>query len=122
MTLIEYDLYSKIRPRELCEGAWTKEDRYTTAPNLMNLAHRFNNMVWWIVTQIVQCKKPSKRETIIAKWIDIAHVRHPSSSFSLEMHSTRLRCPSITALSRIEQLQRSERDTGCPGFRSCGAP
>lgn len=82
MTLIDFDLYCKIRPRELCEGAWTKEDRYTTAPNIMNLVHRFNLVVRWIVTQIVQAKNSSKREAIIAKWIDVANYFRELNNFN----------------------------------------
>lgn len=113
MTLIEFDLYCKIRPRELCEGAWTKDDRYTTAPNIMNLVHRFNMVVRWIVTQIVQAQNSSKREAIIAKWIDIANVLHtttpqqrvPACALNL---TSRPRLDQQIALPRTEQLQRSQ--------------
>jgi hypothetical protein len=78
----------------------------------MNLVHRFNLVVRWIVTQIVQAQNSSKREAIIAKWIDIANVLHtttPQSVSACALNLTsRPRLDQQIALPRTEQLQRSQ--------------
>jgi hypothetical protein len=44
LTLIEYKLFSRIQPQELCEAAWTKSDKETTAPNVLKVDRRFNTV------------------------------------------------------------------------------
>jgi len=84
LTLIEMELFQKIRPRELCEGAWMKEDRATLSPNLLKIAHRFNDVVWWLVTQVVTEKRAAKREALLNKYIDVAaHLKELNNFNSL---------------------------------------
>jgi len=48
ITLLEYKMFSKIQPQELCEAAWTKKDKETAAPNVLRLARRFNDVCFAI--------------------------------------------------------------------------
>jgi len=85
ITLMEYKMFSKIQPQELCEAAWTKKDKETAAPNVLRIARRFNDMVWWMVTQVVSCDKPSKREDVVQKFIDLAMYCKELNNFNCVM-------------------------------------
>jgi hypothetical protein len=47
LTIIEYDLYNEIHPKEFLGGAWTKANKNDIAPGLSRFIARFN-MVFWI--------------------------------------------------------------------------
>eukprot|EP01088_Endostelium_zonatum_P015682 TRINITY_DN3964_c0_g2_i2.p1 TRINITY_DN3964_c0_g2~~TRINITY_DN3964_c0_g2_i2.p1 ORF type:complete len:1100 (-),score=243.40 TRINITY_DN3964_c0_g2_i2:167-3466(-) len=72
MTLLESDMFRAIKPQELCEQAWMKADKLTLSPNVTQLAQRFNKMVWFIVTTVLQGKTTSKREKNLDWWIAVA--------------------------------------------------
>eukprot|EP01089_Gocevia_fonbrunei_P020597 TRINITY_DN7715_c0_g1_i1.p1 TRINITY_DN7715_c0_g1~~TRINITY_DN7715_c0_g1_i1.p1 ORF type:complete len:321 (+),score=53.95 TRINITY_DN7715_c0_g1_i1:37-999(+) len=71
LTLIESEMFKSIKPQELCEQAWMKSDKHIFAPNVTQMAHRFNKVVYYIMSTILQAKKPAKRERILSKWINI---------------------------------------------------
>ncbi len=45
MTLIESDLFRKIQPREWLKQSWTRSDKKKRAPGIMNMIHRFNDVI-----------------------------------------------------------------------------
>jgi hypothetical protein len=44
ITLIDFELYRAILPSDFFNKAWTKKDKDVTAPNLMALIKRFNEV------------------------------------------------------------------------------
>eukprot|EP01090_Pellita_catalonica_P004086 TRINITY_DN1392_c0_g1_i1.p1 TRINITY_DN1392_c0_g1~~TRINITY_DN1392_c0_g1_i1.p1 ORF type:complete len:763 (-),score=87.64 TRINITY_DN1392_c0_g1_i1:71-2359(-) len=71
MTMIESEMFKKIRPQELCECAWTKDTKLEIAANVTRMAHRFNAVVYFIMTTILNCDQKTKRERILNKWINV---------------------------------------------------
>lgn len=44
LTLMEYNLYKKIAPKELLSLSWQKEGKEEKSPNLLNLISHFNQV------------------------------------------------------------------------------
>jgi hypothetical protein len=66
LTLIEFSLFYNIRPRELLDQAWQREDKEKKAPNVSLLIARFNEVAFWIATEILQTQG-SKMQTVVIK-------------------------------------------------------
>ncbi|KAJ6234207.1 guanine nucleotide exchange factor [Anaeramoeba flamelloides] len=72
ITLIEFNLFRKIKPKECLKQGWTKKDKQIRAPNIVNLTNYFNNMSGWIAKEIVSHPKLRTRTQMITKFIKIA--------------------------------------------------
>ena len=76
ITLIEYDLFSKIKPREFVGLSWMKDDKETLAPNIMKMIRWSNHIITWIVTEIVTVKDHTRsRVSMYERVISIAKVK-----------------------------------------------
>ncbi|KAI9199222.1 ras guanine nucleotide exchange factor domain-containing protein [Polychytrium aggregatum] len=60
ITLIEFELFSAIKPREFLDLAWMKDDKEKLAPNIMKMARWSNHVVRWLITEIVTIKDQPK--------------------------------------------------------------
>lgn len=75
LTLIEFDLFRKINPREFVGLSWMKEDKETRAPNIIRMVRWSNHVIQWLVTEIVSLKDNLKqRALMMEKIISIAKV------------------------------------------------
>jgi len=72
LTLIDFNIFKSIRPQELCEGAWMGKEKEQKAPHVIQFAQRFNTMVHWFMTLILQAKNQHKRESIVQRMIEVA--------------------------------------------------
>jgi len=72
LTLIEYDLYNKIQPKECLNQAWNKPEKEKNAPHIVQLIERFNRIGLWVVNLIVHELELSMRATLITHLIAIA--------------------------------------------------
>ncbi|KAJ3445212.1 guanine nucleotide exchange factor [Anaeramoeba flamelloides] len=72
ITLIEFNLFRKIKPKECLKQGWTKKDKQKRAPNIVNLTNYFNNMSGWIANEIISHPKLRARTQLITKFIKIA--------------------------------------------------
>lgn len=73
--MIEYELFSAIKPREFVGLAWMKEDKETRAPNLFKIAKWSNHVVYWITSEIVSIRDdPKKRIATFEKFVSMGHV------------------------------------------------
>merc|ERR1712232_1302760 len=72
MTLIEYRIFSVIKPKECFNLGWSKSDKDSRSPNIVRLIEQFNKVSSWIATLIVKEDTPKKRGHMIRHWIDVA--------------------------------------------------
>eukprot|EP01125_Pyxidicula_operculata_P006043 TRINITY_DN2111_c0_g1_i1.p1 TRINITY_DN2111_c0_g1~~TRINITY_DN2111_c0_g1_i1.p1 ORF type:complete len:1230 (-),score=380.39 TRINITY_DN2111_c0_g1_i1:146-3835(-) len=54
MTLMDEQLFHKVRAREFLGGGWAKKDAMSRAPNLTKFINHTNRMAAWVVTEILQ--------------------------------------------------------------------
>ncbi|KAJ3416526.1 hypothetical protein HDV05_001263 [Chytridiales sp. JEL 0842] len=56
LTLIEFELFASMKPREFLDLAWMKDDKETRAPNITKMIQWSNHVVNWIVSEIVSIR------------------------------------------------------------------
>ena len=55
LTLIEYDLYRKIKPKECLNQKWVKGDKDVNAPNILAMIKRFNQVCEYSTCGLRSC-------------------------------------------------------------------
>lgn len=85
LTLIEYDLYNKIMPKECLGQGWNKEQKETNSPHIYQLIQRFNMMGKWVVSEIVKETDTTKRGKLIEHFLGIAHRCRELNNFNSMM-------------------------------------
>jgi hypothetical protein len=83
LTLIEFDLFTKIRPREFVGLSWMKEDKEIKAPNIIKMVRWSNHVIKWLVTEIVTSKDSLRqRIQVFEKVISIAKHCYALNNFN----------------------------------------
>jgi hypothetical protein len=72
LTLIEFNMFREIRPKECLNQSWNKKNREEKAPNIFKMIAWFNTVSRWAASQIVQQQDIKVRVKILGKIIDIA--------------------------------------------------
>lgn len=75
VTLLEFDLFLQIRPREFVDLSWTKDDKETRAPGILKMAQFSNHIIHWLTSEIVVVKDSLKaRVAVYEKIVLLAQV------------------------------------------------
>ena len=75
LTLIESFLFKKITPKELSHQSWNKPDAKIQSPYLIKLIERFNDLSYWIATEIVTASNLKMRVTMLKRFVYCAEVK-----------------------------------------------
>jgi hypothetical protein len=82
MTLIDFEHFAKIEPKECLNQSWNKEHRTTKAPNLNNMIQHFNRVSGWVGTEIVQCEDLEKRAKKMASFVELASMLEELNNYN----------------------------------------
>ena len=63
---------NSIKRKELYNGAFTKKNKQTDCPGIMDNINKFNNLTFFIIEDIISYDFPEKRAKIIEKWANVA--------------------------------------------------
>ncbi|KAF2074282.1 hypothetical protein CYY_004415 [Polysphondylium violaceum] len=72
LTLIEFDIFSKIQSNEFLNQAWAKEKTFHLAPNIRAAIDRFNLVTKWVSTIILKEEKIRTRTKVMSKLLKVA--------------------------------------------------
>uniref|UniRef100_A0A6B2L5N5 Ras-GEF domain-containing protein n=1 Tax=Arcella intermedia TaxID=1963864 RepID=A0A6B2L5N5_9EUKA len=72
LTLVEFDIYLKIKEMELMNQAWSKEKYFYLSQNVVQLILRANRTSFWVASCILLQPKVKDRTKLIQKFINIA--------------------------------------------------
>ena len=72
LTLISYKMMSSIDINEIWNNNFSKEDKYTKAPNIMKLIDRFDKLMLFIIEDISSYETNKARARLITRWANIA--------------------------------------------------
>lgn len=70
LTLINFDTFSKIEPKECLNQNWNKKDG--SAPNVRKMIDDFNRIGFWVQTTILKGDDVSRRQARIEMFIKLA--------------------------------------------------
>jgi hypothetical protein len=82
LTLIEYELYKKIKPWECLNQSWAKKDKETRAPNILAMIQRFNQVSNWVATEIVMAETLKQRAKVLQHVIETAEFCRDLNNFN----------------------------------------
>ncbi|KAF2069090.1 hypothetical protein CYY_009588 [Polysphondylium violaceum] len=84
LSLIEFDIYKKIKPPELLNQSWNKTKLKYRAPNVLKMIDRFNSVSMWVATLIIHPPKVKARARMMARFMRIAeHLKNLNNYNSL---------------------------------------
>jgi hypothetical protein len=81
LTLREQHLFKSTPISNFIRQAWTRVDDPTKAPELKKIIEQFNEMSFWIQTEIVEQSSINDRVSIIEKFIEVLAELHTLNNF-----------------------------------------
>ena len=72
LTRITFNLFSDIKVKELLRAKFGKDKKKETSPNIVRSVERFDNLIYFIIEDILAYDRPRCRAQLIEKWIDVA--------------------------------------------------
>nr|WEL12724.1 ras guanine nucleotide exchange factor K-like [Halisarca dujardinii] len=82
MTVIDFSLFTKIRPTELMNQNWSKPKRKHIAQNFLRLVERMNNLTLWTATTILSQRDVNDRAKRMVHFAQVANHLHEMNNFS----------------------------------------
>jgi len=73
LTVMEQELFCDVQPSEFLKESWQTPHRESLAPRLSALVKRFNEVSYWVATQIVTCPTVKLQTMAIRKFIKVAY-------------------------------------------------
>lgn len=72
ITLLEYDLFKEILPKECLGQAWTKKEKEVKSPHVLRMIHWSNEVSWWVTTEVLKRDSPKLRSDVLKYFIKLA--------------------------------------------------
>jgi len=82
LTLMDYELFQRIRPSEFNNLSWTRKTKEIDAPNLLTMIRRFNEISIWVQNSIVSCETLKKRAILVEKFVKIGQTFFAQKNFN----------------------------------------
>jgi Rap guanine nucleotide exchange factor 2 len=70
LTLVDASLYARVQPAEFADQSWLKHKE--RAPTLSVLANRFNQVSFWVATEVLRHSKVSTQARTVRRFIHVA--------------------------------------------------
>jgi len=101
LTLIEFDLFKRIKLDEISWQHWSKNNG-GKSPHVTAMIDRFNKVGFWVATEIVSQKHHTMRVALLKKLIKIAHICKKINNFNTMMEiAVGLNMGSVSRLSKV---------------------
>ncbi|GAM22694.1 hypothetical protein SAMD00019534_058690 [Acytostelium subglobosum LB1] len=86
LTLIDFEIFSSIKPSELLNQSWNKPKLRHRSPNVMLIINRFNEISQWVASIILSFDKVKDRARVMSKIVKIAeYLMKPLNNFNTSM-------------------------------------
>lgn len=82
LTLVEFDIYSRIKPWELFDQAWNKKKLKHRAVNVLGHIELFNSVSYWTAYSILNVDKLRSRVRMMTRFIKIAEALRKLNNFN----------------------------------------
>jgi hypothetical protein len=85
LTMQEWEIFKRIAPREFLNQAWQRENKHVIAPNIIRMINRFNQISYWVATEILTKQDRKTQVKIIKKFIKTAYICFHLGNFNSMM-------------------------------------
>ncbi|KAJ3035399.1 hypothetical protein HDV00_003997 [Rhizophlyctis rosea] len=110
MTLLEFDLFKAVKPREFLGLAWMKDDKETRAPNITRMTRWSNHVIHWVISEVVCVRESTKaRAAVFEKFILVAqHLERMNNYNGVKEVLAALQSSSLYRLKRTKEAVGSK--------------
>ncbi|KNC49780.1 cell division control protein [Thecamonas trahens ATCC 50062] len=117
LTIMEFDLYRRIKPWEFLNQGWTKKDvTPLPSPHIVALTNHFNHVAEWVAMEVLQAGSLKKRAKTLVRIIDMASELRALNNFNGVMEI--LAGLQTTAVYRLRATWSSIPDAAFDTFES----
>lgn len=111
LTLMEWNIWEKIKTWELLGLAWTKKDKNERAPNVVAMTTRFNLVSNWVASVFCTTDNIKARTKTLKKFLDIAEQLKLMGNFNgfMEIFSALQRGPCQRMKKAFQSLGKYEK-------------
>eukprot|EP00727_Mastigamoeba_balamuthi_P003858 m51a1_g1347 hypothetical protein (736) ;mRNA; f:343676-346636 len=102
LSLMEFEGFSKIKPKECFNLAWTKRDSMIRSPNVVAFIRNFNKVNGWVMGLILLQKTPQSREKVMKHFLKIA-----DACKDIQNYNSMMEIVAALANSAIARLKKS---------------
>ena len=85
LTLLDWQLYRRIRPAELLNNAWNSKKLRYRAHNVLELISRANRLSFWVASMVLWLPTKALRAKMIEKMINVAECLRKANNFNTLM-------------------------------------
>uniref|UniRef100_A0A915EFP1 Son of sevenless n=1 Tax=Ditylenchus dipsaci TaxID=166011 RepID=A0A915EFP1_9BILA len=99
LTLLQFCLYKAIKPIELVDAAWTKQDKHQKSPHLFKLIEHSTMLTYWVARSIVETESLEERVEMLSRILEIMIVFEELNNFTgVVAFYSALNCSSVYRL------------------------
>ncbi|KAL6060557.1 pleckstriny domain-containing family H member 1-like isoform X2 [Balamuthia mandrillaris] len=110
LTLLEFELFYKIQPKEFLSNGWSAGKNKETAPNIIVTIERFNKVSEWVTSTVVNAEELRLRAAVLTRFITIAEECVALNNLNAAMEITSgLGSAAVHRLSRTWELVPKEK-------------
>ena len=105
ITLIESDLFSKIKPTEFLDQSWAKEEKLIKATNICEMIQWSYHVTQWLISEIILSKDTKARVAVYEKIVQLAqHLDQLHNFNGVKEVLLAVQSPIIKALNKMKEL------------------
>eukprot|EP01107_Rhizomastix_libera_P005951 TRINITY_DN20053_c0_g1_i1.p1 TRINITY_DN20053_c0_g1~~TRINITY_DN20053_c0_g1_i1.p1 ORF type:complete len:813 (-),score=206.78 TRINITY_DN20053_c0_g1_i1:20-2458(-) len=105
LSLLEFEIFEKIEPKECFGLAWSKKDGATRSPNITQFINNFNKIGQYVTVTILKEDSPKKRRKLVEHYLKIAE-----ECFRLNNFNSTMEIISALGSSPISRLKKTWND------------